>query len=61
MHFMLYIYYIYIFIIYIILYIVEHNSTVTGRTFREHIVADAFRPKKSSSALFVHQQQAPQK
>ena len=33
---------------------------VTWRTVHEHIVADAFRSKKSSSALLVHEQQARQ-
>ena len=28
--------------------------------FHEHIVADASRSKKNSSALLVHEQQAPQ-
>ena len=33
-------------------------SAVTWRTVHKHLVADAFRSKKSSSALFVHDQQA---
>ena len=33
---------------------------VTWQTVHEHIVADAFCSKKSSSALLVHEQQAPQ-
>ena len=36
-------------------------SAVTRRTVHEHIVADAFHSKKSSSALLVHAQQASQK
>ena len=36
-------------------------SAVSWRTVHEHIVADTFRSKKSSSALFVHEQQASQK
>ena len=36
-------------------------SAVTWRTVHEHIVADAFRSKKSSSVLLVHEQHAPQK
>ena len=30
-------------------------------TVHEHIVADAFRSKKSSSALLVNEQQSPQR
>ena len=44
--------------IYIYIYTI---SAVTWRTVPEHIVADAFRSKKSSSALLVHEQQASQK
>ena len=29
--------------------------------FHEHIVVDAFRSEKNSSALLVYEQQAPQK
>ena len=36
-------------------------SAVTWQTVHEHIVADAFRSKKSSSALLVHEQHASQK
>ena len=36
-------------------------SAVTWWTVHEHIVADVFRPKKRSSALPAHKQQAPQK
>ena len=36
-------------------------SAVTWRTGHEHLVADAFQSKKSLSALFFHEQQAPQK
>ena len=34
-------------------------SVVTWRIVHEHIVADAFHSKQSSSALLVHEQQAP--
>ena len=34
---------------------------MTWQTVYEHIVADAFRSKKSSSALLVHEKHAPQK
>ena len=36
-------------------------SAVTWRTVHEHVAADAFCSKKSSSALLAHEQQAPQK
>ena len=35
--------------------------SVTWRHVHEHLVADAFRSKKSSLALLVHEQQALQK
>ena len=34
------------------------DSAVTWRSVHEHIVADAFCTKKSSSELLVHEQQA---
>ena len=34
---------------------------MTWRTVHEHIVADVFHSKKSSSALLVHEEQASQK
>ena len=36
-------------------------SAVKWRTIHQHIVAEAFRSKKSSSALLLHEQQASQK
>ena len=36
-------------------------SAVTWQTVHEHIVADMFSSKKSSSALLVYEQQASQK
>ena len=36
-------------------------SAVIWRFVHEHIVADAFHSRKSSSVLPVHEQQAPQK
>ena len=36
-------------------------SAVAWQTVHENIVADAFRSKKSPLALFVHEQEAPQK
>ena len=51
-------------IIYIYMYIdIKWNtkSAVTWQTVHEHIVADAFCSKSSTSALLVHEQQASQK
>ena len=36
-------------------------SAVTWKTVNENIVADTFRSKKRSSALLVHEQEAPYK
>ena len=36
-------------------------SVVTWRNVHEHIVADMFRPKKSSLTLIVHEEQTPLK
>ena len=48
--------------IYVCMYILWNAiSAVAWRTLHEHIVADAFRSKKSSSALLVHERQASQK
>ena len=46
------------------MYIVGHNKSITAVTWysvHEHIVADTFHSKNSSSVLLVHDQQAPQK
>ena len=37
------------------------TSAVTWGTVHEHIIADTFCSKRSSSALLLHEQQAPQK
>ena len=48
--------------IYIYIYIYwKTKSAVAWRTVHEYIVADAFRSKKSSSALLVQKQQTSQK
>ena len=52
--------YIYIYI-YIYIYSETQISAVTWRTANEHILADTFCSKKSSSALLVHEQKASQK
>ena len=55
--------YIYIYIyVYIYIYIYwKTKIAVAWRTVHEYIVADAFRSKKSSSALLVQKQQTSQK
>ena len=55
-----YIYNIYIYIYIHIICTVEHNKCIDMANFHEHIVADTSRSKKNSSALLVHEQQAPQ-
>ena len=46
---------------YIYIHIYSTMSAVTWRIVHEHIVTEAFRSKKSSSALLAHEQQTSQK
>ena len=58
---MILMYYITIHYIYIYIYIYICISKCSDMANDEHMVPDAFRSKKSSSASLVHEQQAPRK